>query len=972
MSGKTKQVTFDLISSGQDSYSGQNAQKPGTSRKIQSWVIGDDGQLHREVAEPKYLPTLLTGPVVALGEYDRNNGDGTITRYYFAAARTDFIAGTKTCNLYQNVAGAWVAVAAVGTLADAPMVKTFQNLFHLVDGVSNWIFDGTTWIPTGFQLQSGTPQNTTALTFPDGTNGPVVGLTQGALAPVTISGNVTAKFYSPSANSNGTWGHTYPLTGPLVTATGSSFMFNPPQFGAGVDPNQHPIKWATLDTSGNITGYTTPYAADTPLSFDMAVIGALIIPAPGVYIVKIAHDDGMIWGISNGANKGLAPTASGPITDAWNHIQTSVNGYGSAGGGVFCGGNNLSGNRTDTYAINFPAADTYTIEIDFDSWQNEQQLIFNIGITGTTPGAPFPTPGAGTTGISADLGRYYWVTMADETAGRGTESDTSPRSAITGPLTNATVNVYPVGGHFSCTSGSTAVTIASDTTTGQPLSNGSGTQNLLSYIVGKTLYINGTKIGVIASFTTTGSLNYLSTITLVANSASAIASGYAVICDSRTTNWHLYASESDGSRIGQFLATVPVTQNLKTSPVADNSPFIDDVTSQFLPLYRPVRNDPPPPSRILEAHKTRLWRTRVSRPNFFNYTANEEVGSGNNGDPAECVPGADVNTLSDIVNEVSFPDQSQGIRAEISHADALYIFSEQQCYPLYGQSYDDFALSQVTAFSVGIAGRFAGKSTPHGLAFLTYDCKAFLYPTQSTIWSLTPQANATEALSEIGKPLRNVFGTIDKTKLDQVVSEFYFYGIRDWWVVGFPDNTGAYQAWVYEFNTKGWFQLQKGFASLAVFEVAVGQKVLMGGGADGYVYVIDDQNGIYTSAAALPVSTWRPALINFGGEGDAHIFKALEIETNSKALADDLAITFWLDPNNVDIPGAGQSLQLRPIIGANRYLATPQEGATCQRMLLEIKANSTIHGGVIRGIKLTADTIQGLPLKSGGGTNEGT
>lgn len=970
MAGKTEVSTFDLMGAGADSYAGQNSQKPGTSRKIQSWIIGDDGELHRELPEPKYLATQLSGPVVGLYEFDFNNA-GTVTRFYFAAARTDFV-GATTCNFYKNTGSAWAQVSTVGVLADAPMCKTFQNLFHLADGVTNWIFDGTTWVTTGFKLQPGAPQNTTALTFPDGTNGPVPAITQGTIPPVIISGSVAATFYNTIANSKGSFGHSYPLTSPIVSATGTSLAFNAPSLGSGVDPNLHPLQWVTYNTSGVITGHTVPYSGDSSGNYDMSVIAALVIPSPGTYIVTISHDDGMYWGISNGAVSGVAPSVSGPAIDPWNHIQTAVNGYGNAGGGVLCGGTNLAGPRTETFALLFTAADTYTIEMDFDSWETEQNLVFSIGITGTTPGIPYTSTATPVSGVSATIGRYYWTTMADETSGRGTESDTSPRSVVTGPLTNAVVDIYPVGGHFTSSSVSPTVTVATDSKSGLPPSNGSGTQNLLNYYIGKDLYVNGTKLGVITAYTTTGSLNYLATLTLAANAAATITSGYAVICDDRATHWHLYASESDGSRLGQFLASIPITQNLNTTPVVDNSPFIDSITSQFLPIYRPVRNDPPPPSKILEVHKTRLWRRRESSPNFFNYTANEEVLSGNNGDPAECVPGADAETVSDLVNEVSFPDQSQGIRAEISHSDALYLFSEKQCYPLYGQSYDDFALSQITAFSLGIAGRFAGKSTPHGLAFISYDCKGLLYPTQSTVWSVTPQVNATEALAEFGKPMRNVFATINKSKLDQVVTEHYYYGIRDWFIVAFPDNASSYQAWVYEFNTKGWFQLQKGFSSLAVFEVAVGEKVLVGGNADGYVYVIDDLNGIYSPTGALPVATWRPALINFGNDKEAHRFISLELEFDSQKLANDVTLTYWLDPNNVDSPGAGKTMQMTPIIGANRYEAKPTGGATCQRMLLEIKAASTVNPGVIRGIKLLAESVSGYNLRSASGTNEGT
>src|SRR6185369_4243677 len=126
---------------------------------------------------------------------------------------------------------------------------------------------------------------------------------------------------------------------------------------------------------------------------------------------------------------------------------------------------------------------------------------------------------------------------------------------------------------------------------------------------------------------------------------------------------------------------------------------------------------------------------------------------------------------------------------------------------LYGESYDDFAISQVTAFSVGLAGRFCGESTMHGLPFISYDKKALLYPSNAV-----PGANATASLIEIGLPIRNRLSKISTAgpQLDEVVTKFYFYDKRDWWLVGFRNSsTGIYECWVYDFNLGGWFQLQR-------------------------------------------------------------------------------------------------------------------------------------------------------------------
>src|ERR1700690_881040 len=262
MAGKTKQSVFNLLGIGEDTYSGQNAQEPRTARRLWSWKPGTDGQLHRELPEPLFASTQLSGPICGLFEYDRNNGDSTFTRYYFAAARTDFSPGTKTCNLYQLVAGAW-NFTGVNPFPDVPQCKTFQNLFHVSDGVRNLIFDGSTWNATGFQLLPGSVKSTATPTFPDGTNGPAIVVSQPTnLAPV-ITGNVTAKFYSVGSGQNGAFGLFYPLGAALASATNNSLMFNPIQLTGTADPNVQPIQWATLDVNGLVTGFTTPYAGAT-------------------------------------------------------------------------------------------------------------------------------------------------------------------------------------------------------------------------------------------------------------------------------------------------------------------------------------------------------------------------------------------------------------------------------------------------------------------------------------------------------------------------------------------------------------------------------------------------------------------------------------------------------------------------------------------------------------------------------------
>ena len=1028
---RTIQGTWNLLGAHQDSYSGQNASDPRTSRKIISWLPQDDGQLHRELPEPLYAANTLSGPLAGIYGFDQNDTHGHVNRSYFCAARVNSTVGTKNCNFYSYVTATttWTTVSTIGVLADAPMIVTQENNLHLADGVSNWLFNGTLWVNSG-------------INFP--LNPPAINISGGNSQVFFDSSGVSLQFFNTGAPFKGAVSLTYPTgaaTYTTVATVNESLLFNP-----GLVALQNTLLWATLnDANGAQTGTVTPWVGATD-HYEMTVSCRLIIPVAGTYTINLVHDDGAFFGFANGINTGSSPTlrSGGPST-AFQTL-TPTNGYpvlaGISKSTLANGGNTWN----ETIAVNFPKADTYPLEIAYTNWETEQTLQFTIILTGATGVIPNPyfnsssNPGS----INAVVGRYYWFTNADQTNGVATESSSSPIGVSSGPIIGGAIKVYQQPGTFTSSTGSTKVTCFNSTDTPGPIS-----PDLNGTMVNQILYVNGSLIGTIAgvgggtTFTLTaasgpvqttlasGSVVYLTTYTglfptsttsiggknnglagtiqtiagfvnsgnnltnavvysstattlviqnassvaeihaatatspanslnLVSNALATVSTGRGVICDPRCTHWNVYASESDGSKIGQYLFSVPVTQNLSTTAFTDTSPFLDDPTNTFLPIFRPVRNDPPFGSRLLTVHRTRQWRRQETSPNFFAFTANEEVTAGNNGDPAQCLPGSNINTVSDMVNVISYPDQSARLRGLVSHLDSLYMFSEKQCYPLYGQSVDDFAISQNVAFALGLAGRFGAKSTTNGLVFISYDKRAFLYPTSLYSSYLAQGGAAASALVEIGKPIRNVLATIPSSWLDEVVSEWYHFGIRDWWVVSFPTSavSDTPRTFVYDFMGKGWFELQRGFSSLAMLEVSEGALVLVGGGTDGNSYVIDDQTGTYSTTGTLPASTWQPALIDFGNPAAAHVFRRLELEFNSATLAQAVQITVWLDPLDIDNPGVGRSIHLRPALGANRYAGflTDQGGAVCKRMLLQVFAAASTVTGVVRGIELMADT----------------
>lgn len=550
--------------------------------------------------------------------------------------------------------------------------------------------------------------------------------------------------------------------------------------------------------------------------------------------------------------------------------------------------------------------------------------------------------------ITALIGKYYWITYADETPGRVHESSSSPISAITGPLTAKQVSFTVQNDTINTTLGSTTV-----------VSVGNG---FVPSFVGQALYVAGVPYGVFTSFIDSGHMT-------ISNPALAtFASNVYLVVPPRTTHVHLYGSESDGSKLGKYHTKMAVTS---TTPInVDNSPFQSQPGSTILNIDRPIRNDPPPASSVIASHKYRLFRRRETIPNRFTYSGNEEIASGANGSPQESVPGTASNTLSEIINETAYPKPALAIRAMKSHADALYIGTEKEIIPLWGDTIGQFALSQVTAIDGGVISRWGLESTSHGLVIFSYDRKLYLYPPVSPIYALTPEdINVTDQLVELGIAMRSKFLTIKASDVQNVRILKYKYNLRDWLVVCYQDTNSVYHTYVYDFETKGWVELQRGFVSVAVFETSPGVKILVGGAADGLVYVADDLTGAITPNATYPTGVFRTSLIDFGHPDIKHNPKYLELEVTNPAIMDSsTTVNFYLDPTDADTLPAPTQLTMFPVPGEpTRYrgffsASEGGMGVICRRLMIEFSVASDVNAGSFRGVVLKADPVSGMMM----------
>lgn len=536
-------------------------------------------------------------------------------------------------------------------------------------------------------------------------------------------------------------------------------------------------------------------------------------------------------------------------------------------------------------------------------------------------------------GVNIIANRFYWFTWVDATVGRRQhESSSSHISTGTGVQTG---KVFAVQQRFGTVTTSDGINFT-----------GTGT-DFGQDDVGMVIYVGfGLAIGVIK--TVTDATHLVVDITLLPYTPGVVTDSFT-IAPLRATHWNVYASASETDKLGNLLATLPINVTL----FIDDSPMIGTSGSLFSSVNRPLLNDPPPPSTMMEVHKNRIYRRVETNPNFFSRTGLEEIQAQQAGSPYECVPGADANTVSPaIINEESFPDQSIGIRGFRSHGDALYIGSEKDIIPWYGSSNSDFSFSNDYAFKVGLAGHRAWVSTPFGLAFISFDFKVYLYPSQYSF-----NVDSTTALIELGRPKRDEFERMDSTDFQNAHLIFYNWGRRNWLVASFKRRDGTYATWGFDFEVKGWFQFQRGYTAVYVFELVSGLKVLVGAGTDNKTYVIDDLTGTFPVTGNFPVGYAR-FLIDFGLPDTYFTIRDIGHERSRDDMPID--VTIWLDPLDPENPGTGISWPVsKTAIGGN-YSSKNTDGSTCQRVLIEFAiaaspVNGRFNGFTVEATQLPAD-----------------
>lgn len=199
-------------------------------------------------------------------------------------------------------------------------------------------------------------------------------------AGVYLTGVVNAYFWDIRSNPQGSFRPYYPLSTATANAkaTGNSLMFNTPpaNFSDSGDPNVHPMQWATINSSGKITGFTQPYLGENGFSYNMVLVGTMHIPVAGTYIISVNHDDGLIFAIDGASIVSAFDPVNGGQTvpdDPWGHVKTAVMGYAFTGASPV-GGVNGQGYHPEQYSIHFPTVGDYNFEVDFSQLEASQVL----------------------------------------------------------------------------------------------------------------------------------------------------------------------------------------------------------------------------------------------------------------------------------------------------------------------------------------------------------------------------------------------------------------------------------------------------------------------------------------------------------------------------------------------------------------------------------------------------------------------
>lgn len=191
-----------------------------------------------------------------------------------------------------------------------------------------------------------------------------------SLPTFVLNGGAYVKSYYYGTSGNPGVFQPYPavLGSAAATANTTCVLYN------NLNPNLSPMQDEVINAAGEITGTVTPWGGAME-HYSQIITFTLSIPVAGQYSFVIRHNDGMFWGIDNGATR-----VSGPN----NAFESTTAGLSYP----VMGGQNQNGDWTDNYVVNFPTAGNYDVECDYYNWVTSQYMALTCQGHTPIPGSP--------------------------------------------------------------------------------------------------------------------------------------------------------------------------------------------------------------------------------------------------------------------------------------------------------------------------------------------------------------------------------------------------------------------------------------------------------------------------------------------------------------------------------------------------------------------------------------------------------
>ena len=289
---------------------------------------------------------------------------------------------------------------------------------------------------------------------------------------------------------------------------------------------------------------------------------------------------------------------------------------------------------------------------------------------------------------------------------------------------------------------------------------------------------------------------------------------------------------TDGTNSFWFSGTVSYGTATYTSNVLDSTLTASGHRAPFFDNHRP------PPGKLVVRYKGRIFVSGIDDEPSFVYFSD---------DPFSKVNGVSEESFTEYQGATSsrrfsVPAQGETITALATHADRLWIFTEDRYYWFYGDDEFTFAQPREAAGEKGTKSHYSVVKTPYGLFWFSSDKKVLL-----------ATGNEREP-EEVSLPIRDRLVTVDAAT---VSGAYYSYGANEWVIFTGQRKDGSFFSCLYDISTENgsWsFFDDSDDLFYTVWEESNGDKVL--------ISATDDTVGTGKIVKVIPIEDETPTGIH--------------------------------------------------------------------------------------------------------------